>query len=152
MIRSDQGNDENAKKITIGLIYKTLSLQAHHSFSHALLPWLHDYDVKFPDFIFYRGSKQKTCKNMQWTDGLSNTHILHRNDKVVAMMPVIWMFLLWEGTPTYQTPELIEWRLDKSWSKEKIIRKSFNGRLYLKIIPVKSSQCFLVPAKCKGIN
>ena len=141
------------KKITIGLICKTLSLQAHHSFSHALLPWLHDYDVKFPDFIFYRGSKQKTCKNMQWTDGLSNH--TYCTEMIKSLRWCLWYDACFSSEKVHLPIKHPSWSsgdLTKAGQKKKIIRKSFNGRLYLKIIPVKSSQCFFVPAKCKGIN
>ena len=112
--------------------------------------------VKFPNFIFYRGSKQKTCKNMQWTDGPSNTHILDRNDKVVPIMPEYEYeyecFCSEKDHLPIKHPSWSSGGLTKAGQKETKIRKSFNGRLYLKIIPVKSSQCFLVQAKCKGIN
>ena len=34
----------------------------HHAFLYISLPSLHDYDVKMPNFTFYRGGTQATMK------------------------------------------------------------------------------------------
>ena len=51
----------NVKK-AIGLITKTTILHVHHAFLYISLPTLHDYDVKMPNFTFYRGSTQAKTK------------------------------------------------------------------------------------------
>ena len=61
-LRSDHGDgNENLKK-EMGLISKTTILHLHHAFWYISLPLLHDYDVKMPNFTFYRGSTQATTK------------------------------------------------------------------------------------------
>ena len=58
--RYDDGDhNENVTKAT-GLITKTTILHVHHAFLYISLPSLHDYDVKMPNFTFYRGSTQAT--------------------------------------------------------------------------------------------
>ena len=48
-----QDGNENFNK-TIGLISKTATLHVHHAFIFAFsLLFLHDYDVKMPNFAFY---------------------------------------------------------------------------------------------------
>ena len=44
--------DENVIK-TIGFITKTTPLHAHQARCTFLYPFLHDYDVKMPNFAFY---------------------------------------------------------------------------------------------------
>ena len=63
MIRRRDGN-ENVKtnKQTIGLEGKTTTLPVHHTFLYISLPFLHDYDVKFPNWTFHGGRKQATTK------------------------------------------------------------------------------------------
>ena len=51
--------NENVKK-AIGLISKTTTSHVHHTFLHISIPFLHDYDVKMPNFAFYGGRKQAT--------------------------------------------------------------------------------------------
>ena len=59
-LRSHDGEgNENLKK-AIDLIGKTTILHVHHAFLYISLPPLHDYDVKLPNFTFYRGSTQAT--------------------------------------------------------------------------------------------
>ena len=61
-LRSNDADDnENAKK-TIGLISKTTTSHVHHTFLYISFPFLHDYDVKMPNFAFYGGRKQATTK------------------------------------------------------------------------------------------
>ena len=55
-----EGN-ENVKK-SIGFISKTTTLHVHHAFLYISLPFLHDYDVKMPNFAFYGERKQATTK------------------------------------------------------------------------------------------
>ena len=54
---NDADGDENVKK-TIGLISKTTTSHVHHAFCTFLCPFLHDYDVKMPNFAFYGGRNQ----------------------------------------------------------------------------------------------
>ena len=44
-----RGNNENVKK-AIGFISKTTTLQVHHACLYISCPFLHDYDVKMPNF------------------------------------------------------------------------------------------------------
>ena len=53
--------DENVKK-TIGFISKTTALHVQHTFLYISFPFLRDYDVKMPNFVFYGGHKQATTK------------------------------------------------------------------------------------------
>ena len=57
----DADDNENVKK-TIGLISKTTTSHVHHTFLYISFPFLHDYDVKVPNFAFYGGRKQATTK------------------------------------------------------------------------------------------
>ena len=52
--------NENVKKK--GLIIKTTTLHVHETFFYISLPFLHDYDVKMPNFAFYGERKQETKK------------------------------------------------------------------------------------------
>ena len=62
-LRSNGADDnENVKKKTIGLISKTAISHAHHTFLYISFPFLHDCDVKMPNFAFYGGRKQATTK------------------------------------------------------------------------------------------
>ena len=38
----------------------TTTLHVHHAFLYISFPFLHDYDVKMPNFAFYGGNKQTT--------------------------------------------------------------------------------------------
>ena len=58
---NDVDDNENVKK-TIGLISKTTTSHMHHTFLYISFPFLHDYDVKMPNFAFYGGRKQATTK------------------------------------------------------------------------------------------
>ena len=56
---NDADGNENVRKKTIGLLSKT---DVHHAFLYISFPFLHDYDVKMPNFAFYGGRKQATTK------------------------------------------------------------------------------------------
>ena len=58
---NDADGNENVKK-TIGLISKTTTSHVHHTFFYISFPFLHDYDLKMPNFAFYGGRKQATTK------------------------------------------------------------------------------------------
>ena len=61
-LRSNDADDnENAKK-TIGLISQTTTSNVHHTILYISFKFLHDYDVKMPNFAFYGGRKQATTK------------------------------------------------------------------------------------------
>ena len=45
-----------------GLISKATTSHVHHTSLYISFPCLHDYDVKMPNFAFYRGRKQATTK------------------------------------------------------------------------------------------
>ena len=62
-LRSNDADDnENVKKTTIGLIGKTTTSHVHHTILYISFPFLHDYDVKMPDFLFYGGRTQAMTK------------------------------------------------------------------------------------------
>ena len=46
----------------ITLISKTTTLYVHHAFLYISLPFLRDYDVKIPNFVFYGERKQAMTK------------------------------------------------------------------------------------------
>ena len=61
-LRSNDADDnENAKK-TIGLISKTTTSHVHLTFLYLSFPFLHDYDVKMPNLAFCGGRKQAKTK------------------------------------------------------------------------------------------
>ena len=47
---------------TIGLMGKTATSLVHHTFLYISLPFLRDYDVRRPNFVFYGERKQATTK------------------------------------------------------------------------------------------
>ena len=53
---------QGERQKTIGLITKTTTSHVHHTFLYISSPFLHDYDVKVPNFAFYGGRKQATTK------------------------------------------------------------------------------------------
>ena len=58
---NDAGGNENVGKNN-GFISKTTTLHVYHTFCTFLFPFLHDYDVKMPNFAFYGERKQATTK------------------------------------------------------------------------------------------
>ena len=54
--------NKQTNKQTIGLEGKTTTFHVHHTFLCISLPFLHDYDVKFPNWTFHGGRKQATTK------------------------------------------------------------------------------------------
>ena len=58
---NDADSNENVKK-PICLISKTTTSHVHHAFLYLSFLFLHDYDVKMPNFAFYGGRKQATTK------------------------------------------------------------------------------------------
>ena len=61
-LRSNDADDNENVKKTIGLISKTAISHVHHTFLYISFPFLHDCDVKMPNFAFYAGRKQATTK------------------------------------------------------------------------------------------
>ena len=61
-LRSNDADDNENVKKTIGLISETTTSHVHHTFLYISFPFLHDYDVKMPNFAFYGGRKQATTK------------------------------------------------------------------------------------------
>ena len=61
-LRSNDADDNENVKKTIGLISKKTTSHVHHTFLYISFPFLHDYDVKMPNFAFYGGRKQATTK------------------------------------------------------------------------------------------
>ena len=57
---NDADGNENVKK-TIGLINKTTTSYVHHTFLYIFSRFLHDYDVKMPNFASGE-RKQATTK------------------------------------------------------------------------------------------
>ena len=60
--RGRQQERQKHNRFTIGLISKTTTSHVHHTFFYISFPFLHDYDVKMPNFAFYGGRKQTTTK------------------------------------------------------------------------------------------
>ena len=60
ILRSNDATATRTSKRAIGLINKTTTLHVHHAFFYISLPFLHDYDVKMPNFACYGGRKQAT--------------------------------------------------------------------------------------------
>ena len=60
--RRDRNENVKTNKQTIGLEGKTTTLHVHYTFLYISLPFLHDYDVKFPNWTFHGGRKQATTK------------------------------------------------------------------------------------------
>ena len=60
---NDADGKENVKRKTIGLTSKTTSSHVHHTFLYISFPFLHDYDVKMLNFLFYGERKQATKKS-----------------------------------------------------------------------------------------
>ena len=58
---NDTDDNENVKKKK-GLISKTAISHMHHTFLYISFPFLHDCDVKMPNFTFYGGLKKATTK------------------------------------------------------------------------------------------
>ena len=58
---NDADGSENVIK-TIGLLSKTTTLHVHHTFLYISFLFMHDYDVKMPNFAFYGERKQATTK------------------------------------------------------------------------------------------
>ena len=61
-LRSHKADGNQEVKEAIGLTTKTTILHMHHAFLYISLLSLHNYDVKMPNFTFYRGSTQATMK------------------------------------------------------------------------------------------
>ena len=49
-------------KKTIDLVNKTTTLHVHRTYLYISFPFLHDYDVKMPNFAFYGERKQAKTK------------------------------------------------------------------------------------------
>ena len=58
---NDVDGNESVKKKN-GLISKTATSQVNHDFLYMSFLFLHDYDLKMPNFAFYGGCKQATTK------------------------------------------------------------------------------------------
>ena len=59
-LRSDDATATRTS--TIDLVGKTTTLHVHLTFLYISLPFLHDYNVKLPNFTFSGGRKQATTK------------------------------------------------------------------------------------------
>ena len=62
-LRSNDADDNENVKKTMGLISKTTTSHVHNTYLYISVPFLHDYDVKTPNFAFYGGRKQATTKS-----------------------------------------------------------------------------------------
>ena len=61
--RSNDVDDNDNVKKTIALISKPTTSHVHRTFFCTYLsPFLHDYDMKMPNFVFYGRRKQATTK------------------------------------------------------------------------------------------
>ena len=59
-LRSNDADDNENVKKTIGLISKTAISHVHRTFLYISFQFLQDCDVKMPNFSFYGGRKQAT--------------------------------------------------------------------------------------------
>ena len=61
-LRSNDADDNENVQKTTGFISKTTTSHVHLTFLYISFPFLHDYDVKMLDFVFYRERRQATTK------------------------------------------------------------------------------------------
>ena len=61
-LRSHNATATRTSKTTVALVGKTTTLHVHLTYLYISLPFLHDYDVKMPNFTFQGGRKQATTK------------------------------------------------------------------------------------------
>ena len=59
---NDADGDENVKKNNRFYKQNNSFARASHFFLDISFPFLHDYDVKMPNFVFYGGRKQAMTK------------------------------------------------------------------------------------------
>ena len=57
-----RGRQRERKKKNNRLNRQKTTSQVHHTFLYISFPFLHDYDVKMPNFALYGGRKQATAK------------------------------------------------------------------------------------------
>ena len=57
-----RGRQRERQKKTIGFISKTTTSHVHRTYLYISFPFLHDYDVKMPNFAFYGERKQAKTK------------------------------------------------------------------------------------------
>ena len=58
--KTNRRGRQRERRKTKGLISKTTTLHVHHAFLYISFLFLHDFDVKMPNFAFYGGRKQAT--------------------------------------------------------------------------------------------
>ena len=61
-LRSNDADGNGNVKKPKGLINKTTNLHVHHAFIYISFLFLHDFEVKMPNFAFYVGCKQASKK------------------------------------------------------------------------------------------
>ena len=61
-LKKDKTKKQTNRTKTTGLISKTTTLHVHHTFLYNSSPFLHDYDVKMPNFANCGERKQATTK------------------------------------------------------------------------------------------
>ena len=60
LLGTSRSNDAQRKEKTIGLVSKTTTSHVHHTLLYIYFPFLHDYDMKIPNLVFYGERKQAT--------------------------------------------------------------------------------------------
>ena len=61
-LRSHDATATRTSKTTIGLVGKTTTLHVHRTVLYISLSFLHNYDVKLPNFTFKGGRKRASTK------------------------------------------------------------------------------------------
>ena len=61
-LRSNDAEDNENVQKTIGFISKTTTSHVHHTFLYISFPFMHGYDAKMLDLVFYGERRQATTK------------------------------------------------------------------------------------------
>ena len=69
-LRSNDADVQRERQKKKGLISKTTTSHVHHTFLYISLPFLHDYDVKIPNFVFH-GERQQATTELDFSGFLS---------------------------------------------------------------------------------
>ena len=62
-LRNNDGDGNGNGREAIDLVSKTTTLHVHHAFLYISLPPLHDYDVKWPNFKFFKDGNGKAINS-----------------------------------------------------------------------------------------
>ena len=104
-LRFNDVTSTRTSKKTIGLISKTTTLHVHHALLYISLPFVHDYGVKMPNFVFYgmeNVNKQRrnylSLPELEWCLGI----------QIQSLMPftasLVWPFSIINRVEQLWTP------------------------------------------------